>query len=336
MENRFRVRTDPGAAYPETAALRTALKSGDWPTARTLLDGAAPAARTTLMITAQNTARADRVLDGVLAADPSDPTAAAMLGFHRIGTAWRIRTSAQARQVSRRRFRRFHAELHRAEEVLATGLGHTPDDPAILTATLTTARGLQMGLPVARGRYERLAAVDPNHLPAQSTMLQQLCPKWGGRWDLVHAFSREAMAGAPPGSPNAVLVADAYLEQYPEGGRNFMSSPYVRDAVTEAAHASVLHPDFRREPGWVQVMNTFAMAFSLAGDRESAAAMFTALGPYATLRPWSYEGDSVAVFRRSRALAFGWSGPSVADWLLAGLGTVARRDVLALFTSAWR
>lgn len=336
VRNHLRVRTDPGAAYDRTARLRQALTTGDWPSAREVLDTVAPAARTTLMQIAATTRRADRVLDQARADDPADATAAAMLGFHRTAAGWRIRTDAGAEHVSRRRFARFHDKLREAEAILRDGLTHAPDDPALWTASLTTARGLQFGLIEARLRYQQLAGIDPHHLPAQSAMLQQLCPKWGGTWDQAHAFAGEAMRTAPAGAPNAVLVADAHLEHFSVAGRRYLRSPQVRDEIQEAARSSVLHPDFRRELGWVQVMNSFAMAFSLIGDRASAAAMFTAIGPYATRYPWSYQDDPVVAFRRARALASGWSGSAAIDVLLLLGRAIPRRGTVAILGMAWR
>jgi hypothetical protein len=220
--------------------------------------------------------------------------------------------------------------------ILGAGLSHTPNDPALWTASITTTRGLEFGLPEARRRYDRLAAIDPHHLPGQRSMLQQLCPKWGGSWDQVHAFAHDAMRNAPAGAPNAVLVAEAHLEQFLDAGRRYMRSPQVRDDIAEAARSSVLHPDFRPEPGWVQVMNTFAMAFSLIGDRSSAATMFSALGPYITVYPWVYQADAIAAFRRSRALAFGWSVSSAVDWLLVVVGPVPRQGGFSFLPMAWR
>jgi hypothetical protein len=100
VKNQLRVRTGPGAAYPEAARLRRALSTGDWPAGRAVLDTVSPAARTALMGTVEDTKRADRVLEQALAADPADSTAAALLAFHRIAAGWRIRSSARAHQVT--------------------------------------------------------------------------------------------------------------------------------------------------------------------------------------------------------------------------------------------
>ena len=159
-------------------------------------------------------------------------------------------------------------------------------------------RGLRLGRSEARRRYDRLAAIDPHHLPGQWQFLQQLCPKSGGEWPHAHTFARETAAAAPPGSFDPVLVAEAHLEHWLEehgrsaaAGRRYLSAGPVRDELNEAADRSVRHPAFRRTHGWVRVTSTFAMAFALLDDRPAAAALFTALGDLGSDRPWDYLGD---------------------------------------------
>src|SRR5690349_2208850 len=167
-----------------------------------------------------------------------------------------------------------------------------------------------MGLDHARYRYACLTAFDPHHLPGQSQLLQQLCPKWGGAWAEAQEFARTAMRAAPHGAHNAVLVADLHLEKWldrRDAAR--LRSPRVRANLDEAADLSVRHPAFRRTLGWVAVVNSFAMAFGLAGERAAAKQMFAMLGPYASEFPWAYQpGDVPAVFRRARVRAYRLSG----------------------------
>ncbi|XVV10845.1 hypothetical protein ACQP2X_39305 [Actinoplanes sp. CA-131856] len=202
---------------------------------------------------------------------------------------------------------------------------------------MATARGLELGPTVAHYRYAKLAEIDPHHLPGQSQMLQQLCPKWGGSWEQAFGFARQAMFDSPEGTPNAVLLVQAHLEYWLESGsKHYLSSPGVREGLTTAAHHSVLHPAFQRTAGWVEVINTFAMAFAMAGDRHSAAAMFTALGPYVSRYPWTYHPEPIAAFRRHRATALGWSWPSTLDRLLALTAPSTRLGLLGLLGTAWR
>ncbi|MBB2946441.1 hypothetical protein FB565_006209 [Actinoplanes lutulentus] len=336
MSDRFLVRVKPDAAYPEVAAVRAALRAGDWQACRAVLDQASPGDRTTIIRCVDSTRRAGALLTGVVADDPDDSTAAATLGYLMIAGAWRIRTGARARHVGRRRFARFHARLFEAEKLLRAALDRHPADPALWSASLLTARGLEMGLPEARSRYARIAEIEPHHYVAQSQMVQQLSPKWGGSWAAVHAFAREAMLAAPEGTHTATLVVEAHLEGWLENSDHYFRRPEVRAAITAAAERSVLHPEFRRDIGWVRAVNTFALAFDLMRDRESAAAMFRAAGPYCSEYPWIYRDSAVAAFRQARAQALGWSGPAVVDRLLAVTSPANRRGIFGLLGMAWR
>jgi len=311
----------PEAAYPQLADLHEYLVSGDWPACRGIVDAATPAGRTLLLKYAGERRAIDLPLTRAIQADAGDSTARALYAFRRINAGWRIRTDRSARTVTKGKFRRFHAELMRADETLD---GAHPDDPAAWTARITIARGLELGLAEAHRRYTEAARIDPHHLPAQSQFLQQLCPKWGGDWDTAFGFARDAAAAAPDGAPNAVLVAEAHFDRWLSLGNphKYFRGPEVRDEILAAAHRSVLHPDFRRDVGWVQVLNTFAMAFDQMHERELSATMFAALGPYVSELPWAYllHGSPFAGFRSARAKATGWTAPAAADAFLSLIG----------------
>lgn len=303
---------DPAAVAPELVPLRAALSRRDWTAARAVLDSVGPAARSALIRLCGEEHGVEPFLQYVLSRDPDDTTAAAMLGAHYIDKGWKLRSSYQAEHVSDEQLARFHECLRQAEQVLIDAAARNPGDCAVWVLRLPTARGLQLGLSEARRRYDRLALYDPHHLPGQSHLLQSLCPKWGGTFEQVHAFARERMLAAQPGTHNARLVADAHLERWldldhGEAGRQYLMSEPVRAELYEAAHRSVWHPAFRRTTGWVSVMNSFAMLFSLMGDDAAAAGLFVALGGLSTEHPWDYLGDPANEVRtrRARALAKG-------------------------------
>ncbi|MFC3989128.1 hypothetical protein [Actinoplanes siamensis] len=300
---------DPAAAYPKIAELRSALDSRDWSAARSLLDTAEPVERGYLIQAGGAHSGREDLLRGVLAGQPADSTAGALLGQQLIQAGRTVRTARRARDVSREQSAAFHDKLRQAEIVLIDAAARTPDDPAVWTARITTARGLRLGRSEARRRYDRLAGIDPHFLPGQSEFLRQLCPKWGGDWPLAHAFARESADAAPPGTLNPVLVAEAHLEHWAgldgdaAAQREHLCADPVRGELYEAAKRSVWHPEFRRTHGWVSVMSTFAMAFALLDDMPAVASMFTALGDLATGQPWSYLGDPATVISRYRARA---------------------------------
>lgn len=301
---------DPAAAVVDFAAVRAALAGRDWTAVRSILDLAEPVHRSTLIGLAADEQDIEGFLEQVLADARNDTAAAALLGARMIRIGWAIRTSARAEFVSRKQFAALHDWLRRAELVLIEAAARNPADCAVWVQRLVTARGLELGLSESRRRYDRLAAVDPHHLPGQETMLQALCPKWSGSWPQAHAFARECMLAAPPGAHQGVLVAQAHLEQWLElsdagdgAGRAYLANEPVRTQIHEAAHRSVWHTDFRRTTGWVATMSTFAMTFSVMGDQPAAASLFTALGNLAHERSWSYFPSPVHEVRTRRARA---------------------------------
>src|SRR5690349_17912188 len=179
---------DLAAAYPEIGMLRAALARRDWSACRQAIDAVPLDSRTAMIRVGADEPGLEDFLRDVLRRDRSDGAAAAMLGSHLVMVGWGIRTAARASDVSEEQFKQFHEWLGRAEEVLVEGAARNPRDPAVWTVRLTSARGLSLGIAEARRRYDRLAAADPHHLPAQRQLIEQLYPKWGGSWEEVHAF----------------------------------------------------------------------------------------------------------------------------------------------------
>ncbi|MCO8275771.1 hypothetical protein M1L60_34840 [Actinoplanes sp. TRM 88003] len=310
MNGSDNVLLDPADAYPEIAAVRARLTAKDWTGVRAVVDNLSPSARTKIVRHGGSADGSEQVLREVLDRDPADGTAAAMLGHCLIDIGWKARSSYGAEHVSRDQFKEFHAWLRQAEAVLIDGAARNPRDPAIWAARLVSARGLELGLAEARRRYDRVKALDPHNLTAQFQMLQQLCPKWGGSWELLHPWARAEMLAAPPGAAQGVLVAEAHIEHWlelPAGTRTaYLNGASVRRELQEAADRSVLHPDFGRDNGWVEATSAFAFVFSLLNDRRSAARLFVLLGELATEYPWQYlGGDTAEQIRnhRRRALA---------------------------------
>ncbi|MFF5217668.1 hypothetical protein [Micromonospora sp. NPDC000442] len=304
---------DTAAAYPQVAAARDALAAGDWPALRTLVDAQDAHGRTVLVGEVGGTADVETFLRKALAEQPDDPVAAAMLGAHLIHAGWRIRTAKRAQDVSREQFVQFFDHLRRAEQVLIETTARHPEDAAAWTQRVTSARGLQLGQAEARRRYDRLAAGHPHHLPAQSSLLQQLCPKWSGSWEKAHTFARECADAAPAGAPNAVLVVEVHLEQAFDHGtlsaaRAFLRGQQMRATIHDAAQRSIWHREFRHGWGWVGVRSTFALAFCLMQEWTLAAQQFAALGDLGDESMFGYFGDAVAQFQRFREKAYAKGG----------------------------
>src|SRR5262245_24717349 len=87
---------DPGLVYPEAAELREALAGWRWPEARAVLDRVGPAERSELIRFGAEREGLEGFLRSVLAHDPADSTASALLGAHLTEVGWRIRTRYRA------------------------------------------------------------------------------------------------------------------------------------------------------------------------------------------------------------------------------------------------
>lgn len=300
---------DPGAAFPELSTLRTAAATGDWRTVWAFFgDPRYGRLHDTAIWIIGETEGVEHALEPAVAAHPVAALPRLLLAARWIEVGWAIRSDARAQHVSREQFDTFHDYLRRAERLLLEVTARDPDDVRAWVLRLITVRGLELGQSEARRRYDQAARRDPCRLPAQVQLLQQLCPKWSGSWEKTHAFARECAATAPPGAPNALLVAEAHIEHWlelpaPENAE-YLRRPDVRAEVFEAAARSVLHPHSRPlDLGWRNAHSTFAMIFSVMGEPAAAAPHFRALGNLAYEAPWYYLGDPATAFREHRANA---------------------------------
>ncbi|WP_147252428.1 hypothetical protein [Micromonospora endolithica] len=305
---------DAAAAYPQVGEARAALAARDWPALRAVVDAQDAYGRTVLVDEVGDASDVEDFLRATAAERPDDPLPGTMLGAHLIDAGWRIRTDHRAQHVSRDQFDQFFDHLRRAEQVLIDVTARHPDESAAWTQRITSARGLQLGQAEARRRYDRLAAHQPHHLPAQRSLLQQFCPKWSGDWERAHGFARECVAAAPAGGPHAVLIVEAHLEQALDDGglnaaRTYLTAPRVRAEIAEAAQRSVGHPAFRHTWGWPMVRSTFAFAYCLMEDWTAAARQFAALGAIGHTSFFDYlRGDGEKQFLRYREKAYAKGG----------------------------
>jgi hypothetical protein len=299
---------DSWAAYPQAVAARQAFVSGDWPGFRARYDAAAGwRERWTIMGVTYGLDGSEHFLKSVIERDPDDLVATTMYGTRLVHIGWSIRTAQRARHVSPEQFEAFHRYLRDAEEVLSWVCAQDPGFVPAWLERLNVARGLGLGQSEARRRYEHVIQLDPHNLDAQTILLQQLCPKWGGTFATMHAFAAENAAAAPAGAHNAALVVDAHMEHWLdlESGKDakYMHSDAVRAEIVAAGERSVLHPDFDRGVGWVYPMSMFALGYVMVKEWSLAKRCFLALGPYADDWCWQYLGDPAEEFAKWRTQA---------------------------------
>ncbi|MFI9388907.1 hypothetical protein [Kutzneria sp. NPDC052558] len=298
-------RFDITAAHPEFLRLRTAVGAGDWAAVEQFFAS---------MPDDNWTARATWIVAEVAGVEeflrrvPRSRLSRLLLASRHIAHAWEIRSGKQAKYVSAQQFAGMHDALRAAEAILIDLTAEDPSDTIAWLKRIPVCMGLQLGQSEARRRYDRLARHNPHLLPAQTALVQQLCPKWSGSWESLHAFARECMNAAPPGSLNPIVVGEAHLEHAQAIGKagraEYLAG--VEAELDEAVRKSLLHPAFRKVPGWVSAHGVFAVLSSWAGNQAKAAVHFQALGDLASSYPWeSCFTNPAAGFQELRAAALG-------------------------------
>nr|WSX77282.1 hypothetical protein OH826_27625 [Streptomyces sp. NBC_00899] len=240
----------------------------------------------------QEVSGVERWTADVLAEHPDDTLALLVSGARHAGWAWQARGESLASGVPASQWNLFQERLKVAEEQLLEVAEREPDWAAPWYFLLACGRGTQVGPEVAESRFEEVCRRAPGHVAAHSQRLQQLCRKWGGSHEQMFAFAREAARRAPDGSGLGQLVATAHLEVWADSGGGENSTVLRDPAVVRELHAaaalSVHHPAFVRERDWAVGVNTFAMAFALAGEDAAARVMFRSVGKRVTRTPWRY------------------------------------------------
>ncbi|MFG3490317.1 hypothetical protein [Streptomyces sp. NPDC047972] len=304
------VRVEKDSGDPAVARVREAAVAADWATVREVLEARPESEnRVELLWAVGDAAGVEQWITRVIDDQPEAPLPKLVAGIRHISWGWEARTGARASQVSREQFEVFHTRLRKAEEWLYETAEREPRWTSPWYGLQVTGRGLQVGQETARRRFEATVRRDPHHLEAHQQQLQQVCDKWGGSHEEMHAFARESAFKAPAGTLLGQLVAVAHIEEWlsldsgPDAA--YMGRPEVRTSLHEAADHSYRHPDFVRRGGWNQVLNTFAMAFSLAGDRTAAQECFRATDGRVTEFPWYYldGNDPAAAYRKQRSSA---------------------------------
>jgi hypothetical protein len=300
----------PEEGDPVLVELLETAKAKDWPAIRATLAGFDGYDFSSLMANMCSRApEMDDWLPGAVGDGAGDALARAVLGGRKVERGWEIRTGARASHVSQEQFAAFHAHLRDAEEYLydAADLDRSSTGPWYYL--MISARGLQVGLPVTRRRFEALVTRSPGHIGAHRQMLQSLCKKWSGSHEQMHAFATEAMRG-PHGLHLGEIAAFAHLEHWldlkAEERRAYITAQSVRAELLEAADRSIFNPDYAMPRAPHHAFNLFALMFCLAGLHEQSRAAFKATGGVVTKSPWHYfnAADPIAAYAKRREIAF--------------------------------
>ncbi|MFJ9148178.1 hypothetical protein ACIRP7_08890 [Streptomyces sp. NPDC102270] len=301
--------TDPFDAVPELAPLRTAAWDGDWVATRAFFEEIpSPVDVSFAAALLAGVERTEWFLEKAVKAQSTDPLPRTLLAERYIHLGRRARGRGLAEDLSWDQAEQSRDWLRKAERLLIEVCAEQPAYVPAWTARLATARGLALGQSEARRRYDRLTEHHPHHFRAQSHLLEQLCPEWGGSWEAAHGFAQECVSAAPEGSHAGVLVAEVHIEHWADRQDTTEATGYlrdvsVRDELRRAARASVLHPGHRRDWHWTESHSAFALAFSLGGHLGDAARHFAALGNAVSESVWRKLPDWKTRFTEYRTAA---------------------------------
>lgn len=292
---------------PAVAEVTALSRAGDWTALRERLFAVADDGQllSSYVDRATDVPGVDGWMESVLDAEADSPMVQLFAGAHHVHWAWEARTGARAEHVSREQFRVFHERLRIAERLLYDAVEGLSGSAAPWYFLQMCGRGLQVGSEVARLRFEATVKRCPEHVGAHRQQLQQVCRKWGGSHEEMHAFARTAVLDGRKGNPLGELVPIAHLEHWldlPSGEDDaYLRQPAVVAELHEAADHTVRHSEHGRPLLWVHAFNAFAMAFWKAGDRRAAADFFAELDGRVNDFPWYYLGnDAAAVYRKAR------------------------------------
>lgn len=232
------------------------------------------------------------MLQRVLQGNPSDALAATLLAQHHVDRGWSVRGKGPAAEVYPDEWAAYRQHLVIAEQLLIRVCAEQPQFAPAWRVRLLTARGLELGVAESQRRFQRLSANSPGDLAGQQFMLQELLPKWHGDFDKAHGFAWSCANAAPPGSPNAYLVVNYYLERWvAEGGITLgepITDPQAAAEILSAGEMSVMNPEFGTASGWVAALSHFALAYTVLEKWPQAQSCFTRLGTFASESPWEY------------------------------------------------
>lgn len=297
------LQTDLIGHYPDLAGLRRSAKSNAWSQVAAHFEQLPVRSDQSVAVrVVAETPGSERFLEQVVNSERNSSLARTLLGARFIVMAWEARGRTFAKDVDPSQWQFFFGYLERAERLLAEATAMDPTNAAAWTERVILARGLELGLDEGRHRYEQAAEHCDAPYTAQRQLLQNLCPKWGGSVDELHAFARDCLKCAPPGSLAGAVVANAHVEHaldimMAEGAlaaEEYIGQREVRDEIAAAAAHTVLHPEHRPWHGWVSAHSVFAFALVTGGDPR-AVPHFEALGSRVCPYPWEQ------VYRRWKA-----------------------------------
>ncbi|MCX4721867.1 hypothetical protein OG818_39890 [Streptomyces virginiae] len=200
---------------------------------------------------------------------------------------------------------------HRLDMALRTCLHAAdahPRDPMPLVSLLTIARLYPHGHQQFEHWWKELKSRHQDNREAHNQALRHLSARWHGSHGTMYDFARDAVASTALGSPLAVLLQVARLEEYRyrlehEGDMALFLRRHWSDDVALADTRRtwdfwVVNWDGIYRAQDVADFNYLLHATCVGGLYSEAAFLFKLLAGQATVVPWSYFGDPATVITK--------------------------------------
>jgi hypothetical protein len=191
--------------------------------------------------------------------------------------AWEARGSGLSGSVTDEGGRIFRDELDRAAKVLKESGPAARQSPLWYWIAVSIAGSRGEPPQVLDGIFAEGVQRFPRFLSLYETRMNFLMPQWGGSFERVDAFIREAVLRTQAGSGGTWIYARLYAEVY---GR-YRGDEFFRK--TKASWPLMRHA-FEDEAAYGTVdLNEYATFACVARDRETTARLLAQLGPRAAL-----------------------------------------------------
>ena len=197
--------------------------------------------------------------------------------------AWDARGTGYSNSVTQDGWQFFRQRLEKAQAVLLESKTYTSTSPLWARMFLATAGDLNWPKQKLLDTFRELAKSQSNFDQLYLTVVGTLVPKWGGNWQLVDNFVREA-AGMTQEFDGYSMYARLYWQVYLWEGSQTDLFRGTRAMWPDMKKG--FEDQMRAYPHSAYNLNTFAAAACMAGDKEEFQSLRFRIGKFVIPDAW--------------------------------------------------